>query len=92
MNETSENWTFESRAEKAEKAYYADGNSLTAVTDNMKVTGNDIVNFIIKMTRNIITIFIRRPMEYNQKVKELINFLEILHLLAYRIAIQKIIC
>lgn len=48
MNETSENWTFESRAEKAEKAYYADGNSLTAVTDNMKVTGNDIVNFIIK--------------------------------------------
>ena len=37
-------------------------------------------------------LFIRRPMEYNQKVKELINFLEILHLLAYRIAIQKIIC
>lgn len=48
MNETSENWTFESRAEKAENAYYSNGNSLSAVTDDMKVTGNDIINFIIK--------------------------------------------
>lgn len=48
MNETSENWTFESRAEKAENAYYLNGSSLSAVTDDMKVTGNDIINFIIK--------------------------------------------
>lgn len=48
MNETSENWTFESRAEKAENAYYSNGKKLSVITDDMKVTGNDIVNFIIK--------------------------------------------
>jgi hypothetical protein len=32
MNETSENWTFESRAEKAEKALYL-LNTISAITD-----------------------------------------------------------
>lgn len=48
MKETAENWTFESRAKKAETAYATKGDKLSAVTDEMKVTGNDIVNFIIK--------------------------------------------
>lgn len=47
MNETADNWTFESRALKSEDAYNTAKN-LSDIKTGMKVTGDDIVNFILR--------------------------------------------
>ena len=47
MNETADNWTFESRALKAEDVYNT-ANNLSDIKAGMKVTGDDIVNFILR--------------------------------------------